>query len=176
MTLPNAQKILHYLDTGVLSIERGQIDQIQPLGRERAWKIRRGSEELQFDAVVCAAGFHHQRYAIDDLGSIWIGDDRFLGGTEVDIANDLSIRFPDRKESIWFVGRGNGRRSFATHGVPAVVPQAHQVARSLAQLGVPAARLQKFTPSDPLKGSLPSLFTSKRGHCLDVIDGSPNSD
>lgn len=135
VALPNAKKILSHIEGKTLSVEKGVITTVFKDMETDAWKVSINGACRYFDAIVCAAGFHHPEPVFGDTGSIMLNSDG-QGGLPVKIDSDYSVLLADgaQKESIWFTGAVLRKRIFATDAVFLITAQSKIIIDNLSKM------------------------------------------
>ena len=138
LALPNARKLLKYLEDGVLCVQSGEVTRIgYSQGRPHPWRVNWAAGDHRFDAIVSATGYHQSRYVMGDDGKI-----------ELDMRGDRSQRQPitvlptmagahesfGEHESIWFLGAPARPRLWHPNALVVVTPMANRIIESMRRL------------------------------------------
>ncbi|WP_080419662.1 FAD/NAD(P)-binding protein [Burkholderia ubonensis] len=136
VALPNAKKILNYIDGNVMTIEKGSVSAVSLSKNSAAWRVSWGGRVHYFDAVVCASGFHYPKHVIDNSGAIIVSHSGEHNCHAIKIDNNYSIRRLDGGlgESIWFIGATLHERIFATGALFLITAQAKSVIENMATM------------------------------------------
>lgn len=151
IALPNAEKLAHYVDRQLLTVEKGVLHRIAGASAGAAsWHIDWGKGSRRFDAVVNAAGFNAPRYAINGAGGLEIVTDGSGTGKAIPASPDLSARLPGLtpEDSIWLMGAALQGRLLTSSAIFIIASLAEEI----------AARMQSLSHSceasneDPVEG------------------------
>jgi uncharacterized NAD(P)/FAD-binding protein YdhS len=162
MPLRNARALLAHVDAGKLSIVSGT-----PVKLERGpgWRVTwiAGHSE-QFDAVVCASGFHKPRFRASRTGVEIAPSPWASPSVEPTVSADLRMTLPETEapDRIWTLGVSSYLGTPLVNAVYQAARQAEAVARQLAASYLrdepePArmARSQDFNDGPRLDGEQP---------------------
>ncbi|WP_273795150.1 FAD/NAD(P)-binding protein [Brucella intermedia] len=127
--LPNAQKLMRYIDEGRLEIKRGTLDRLDASEPDAGfWLTDWGNGSQSFDAIVNSTGYLGQT-CIFNAGEIKFDTTGFRPEEVLDICLDMSATHPElhRKESIWFVGPAARARLLVSNALFVIAPLADEV-------------------------------------------------
>jgi hypothetical protein len=136
MALPNALKIMSYMDGGTLSVEQGDVRSVRPCSKgSHGWSIDYGKGENTFEAVICATGFDFPLYTYEGR-TIFMPRSCIEGiGKPVRIASNYSMNLPylEEQQSIWCVGPGLHQNVFAAGALFIIISQARAVVKNIVK-------------------------------------------
>ncbi|CDG17017.1 FAD/NAD(P)-binding protein [Xenorhabdus doucetiae] len=142
IALPNARKLLHYMDSDVLTIQQGAIlNVVVEEGEKGAWLVNLGQDYQRFDAVVTAVGYHRPYFVIDENGQLEIDAYGHRSECAVSISPEMAASHPyfKEKESIWFVGTPAHRRLWVPNALVVVANIATRVINNMRRIDIPVA-------------------------------------
>lgn len=137
IALPNAIKLMRYIEEGLLTIVQGQPRDIAFVAQTTpSWRIDFGAGKQSFDRVVAATGFYTPRLVLNDAGELEIDAAGGSGGRPIHISRNLSVSWPhaNRQESIWVVGMPAHERLWVPNALVIAVPMAYEVVGSMVDL------------------------------------------
>lgn len=132
--LPNARKILRYLESGQLTVERGEPrDVAAEQDGPGSWRIDWGRGERRFDAVVNAAGFHAPCFVLNANGEIEVQSDGRRAAAPIRASTDLSARIPQwgDTENIWLTGASLQGRLLTASAIFIITNLADRIAAAM---------------------------------------------
>ncbi|MBC8947885.1 FAD/NAD(P)-binding protein [Xenorhabdus sp. TS4] len=139
IALPNAQKLLHYMDSGSLLIQKGEIlNVVIEEGEANTWLVNLGQDYQPFDAIVAAVGYHQPDFILDEDGILEIDTHGQRSERAISISPEMGVIPPDfkEKESIWFVGTPAHKRLWVPNALFVVANVANLVIKSMLKLDV----------------------------------------
>ncbi|CAB3764395.1 FAD/NAD(P)-binding protein [Paraburkholderia humisilvae] len=107
LALPNARKLLHFMDIGLLSVATGQLKEvISPGNTSASWCVDWGDGQKNFGAVVVAAGFHLPRVVANGPGRAELDHYSERAQHAVGVTHSLTAApaRPAGQGNLWFVG------------------------------------------------------------------------
>lgn len=137
LALPNARKLLKYIEDGVLCVQGGEISAMDYSDRRpNAWNVSWGGEVHGFDTIVAATGYYQSRYVMSDDGRVELDVTGERGRHAITILPSMAGAHESfgGKESIWFVGAPARPRVWVPNALVVVTPLANQVIESMRQL------------------------------------------
>lgn len=141
IALPNARKLLHYMDEGSLIIQQGEIlNVVIEEGEANTWLVNLGQDYQPFDAVVAAVGYHQPDFVIDEDGKLEIDTHGQHSERAISISPEMVAIHPDlkEKESIWFVGTPAHKRLWVPNALVVVANIATKVIKNMLRTDVQA--------------------------------------
>ncbi|CAM3710736.1 FAD/NAD(P)-binding protein [Xenorhabdus thuongxuanensis] len=139
IALPNAQKLLHYMDSGSLIIQKGEILNVAiEKGETDTWLVNLGRDYQPFDAIVAAVGYHRPDFIIDEDGILEIDTHGQRSGRAISISPEMAAILPNfkEKESIWFVGTPAHKRLWVPNALVVVTNIANRVIKNMLKSDV----------------------------------------
>ena len=138
LALPNARKLLKYIEDGVLCVQSGEITRMgYSQGSPHPWRVNWAAGDYRFDAIVSATGYYQSRYVMSDNGKIEleVGGDRSKNNalTILPTMAGAHESFGER-ESIWFLGAPARPRLWVPNALVVVTPLANRIIESMGQL------------------------------------------
>ncbi|WP_273795155.1 FAD/NAD(P)-binding protein [Brucella intermedia] len=139
VALPNAQKLMRYIDDGRLEIKRGTLDRlVAPESDARSWLADWAGNSQSFDAIVNSTGYSG-KVCIFNAGELKFDASALRPEELLDISPDMSANHPElhRKESIWFAGQAARASLLVSNALFIIAPLADEV----------IANMMNFSPS-----------------------------
>ncbi|OTA20031.1 hypothetical protein Xbed_01746 [Xenorhabdus beddingii] len=139
VALPNAKKLLQYIDNGSLIIQQGEILNVATEeGETGTWLVNLGQDDQSFDAVVAAVGYHRPNFVIDKNRSLEIDVYGHRSEYAVSISPEMAASHPylQEKESIWFVGIPAHRRLWVPNALIVAVNVATRVVKNMMKIDI----------------------------------------
>ena len=146
IALPNAQKLMRYIDNGVLEIKKGTVTSVTaPHSKKGHWFVDWRDGPQPFNAIVASVGFLNRNYVLNQAGELTSDVDRYEPDEIVDVAPDMSADHPrfGKKESIWFVGIPAHLRLIVPNAFFIIAPRADQVVANMINLSRRSESLQR---------------------------------
>lgn len=137
IALPNARKLMRYIESGALALKRGELSDVVAAGSgDGGWLIDWGEGAQPFDAVVAATGFHYPYFVFNETGELEINTEGCRPEHAINISPDMAADHPRLagRESIWFVGTPAHVRLFTPSALFIVVSLADQVVTNMMVL------------------------------------------
>ncbi len=137
ISLPNARKLLRYMDNGSLAVQKGVVHSItHPDISSGSWLIDWGCGHKKFNAVVSATGYNSPYYFFNNKGQIVIDANGEHAKDAIAISSSLGFSHPYFKEieSIWFVGMPAHARLWAANAFFVTLNLASQVVDNIINL------------------------------------------
>jgi len=134
MPLKNAEKLLSYVDSGLLSVEKLRADSLQK--SDSGWTLSNPQGEItHFDALVCATGYAPPRHSMTHNGLI-LADARDASAAPPRLNNHLQLHLTHRvsPESVWLAGISTHLSVPVVNALFVAVEQVNRIAQQIKRL------------------------------------------
>lgn len=131
IALPNAKKLLHYINAGSLIVQPGEIQNISTEKHNNSWLIDWGVGEYHFEAVVNATGYYAPYFFINSLGNLEIDNQCTHMDDSISILSSMAAKI-EQQENIWFVGMPAHIRLWTPNAMIAVTTLANRLIENIS--------------------------------------------
>lgn len=131
IALPNAKKLLHYINIGSLIVQPGEIQNISTEKHHNSWLIDWGVGEYHFEAVVNATGYYAPYFFINSQGNLEIDRQCTHMDDSISILSSMAAKI-EQQENIWFVGMPAHIRLWTPNAMIAVTTLANRLIENIS--------------------------------------------